>query len=235
MNGSFCVIIYPVPIEKQQTHPRKVDLLSFIEMVVSSHSQHKIMITIQVEIYNNFTQDYYDSVIFSLQLHQLSCSCGHYSCLTIHGYYKRSVITPLDKVSLRIVRVKCSVCGKTHALLLSSIVPYSQVSLLDHQQVASEIESGGSPKHLAYSVPHISESTVKSILKKFRHYWKERLRAESIKLEPLPVLLKKCFAVYETQFMQIRGTFNKLFPIPTYSCKWSYGQNPASADTLFLL
>ena len=51
------------------------------------------MITLTVKDCNSFSQDYYDSMIASLQFHQLTCSCGHSGCLTIHAYYKRKVRT----------------------------------------------------------------------------------------------------------------------------------------------
>ena len=191
------------------------DLLFFMEVAVSIHSLNDTMITIQVENYNIFSQDSYDSVIASLQLHQLTCSCGHSSCLTIHGYYERSVMAMSEKITLRIVRVKCSLCSKTHAILLSSIVPYSQVSMQDHQQIVLSAESGEPRRSLSYSIPYVGEYNIKSILKKYKYHWRERLRSESIKLEPLRTLIQKCFAFYSSQFMQIRGCFNKLFIIPT--------------------
>lgn len=52
------------------------------------------MITISVKDYNQISQDYYDSIINSLQFHRLTCSCGHSACLTIHGYYRRGVFLP---------------------------------------------------------------------------------------------------------------------------------------------
>lgn len=173
------------------------------------------MITIQADDYNQFSQDFYNSVIFSIQLHQLSCSCKHSSCLTIHAYYKRSVITPTGKVVLKIVRVKCSVCGKTHALLLSSMVPYCQVSLIDQQEVVSDYENGNDRKHVSFANPMIDENHIKSILRKYKRHWRERLRAESIKLEPIACLARSCLSFYSAQFMQIRNTFNILFLSPT--------------------
>lgn len=87
---------------------------------------HNTMITIFVPDCNQISQSFYDSVIFDLQLHQLTCSCSHSACLSVHGYYWRSVKLPSGTLRLRVCRVKCSECGTTHALLLSSIVPFSR-------------------------------------------------------------------------------------------------------------
>ena len=89
----------------------------------------KTMITIFVEENNPLTPNFYNNLINSLQFHQLTCPCGHSGCLSIHGYYKRSLKTPVGKLSFRICRVICSCCHHTHALLPSFVVPYSQVSM----------------------------------------------------------------------------------------------------------
>ena len=105
-------------------------------------SVHNTMITIFAGNCNQISQSFYDSVIFDLPLHQLTCSCGHSACLSIHGYYRRAVKLPSGTVRLRDCRVKCSECGNTHALLLSSMVPYSQVTLPDQQRICSDYEAG---------------------------------------------------------------------------------------------
>ncbi len=91
------------------------------------------MITLFVEKNNTLTQKFYNDLISNLQLHKLTCTCGKSGCLLVHGYYKRSIKVPSGKIHFRICRVKCAFCGKTHALLPSSIVPYSQLPLADHK------------------------------------------------------------------------------------------------------
>lgn len=98
-------------------------------------SIHNTMITIFVRDCNQISQSFYDSVIYDLQLHQLTCSCSHSACLSVHGYYKRTVKLSSGAIRLRVCRVKCSECGATHALLLSSMVPYSQIPLSDQQRI----------------------------------------------------------------------------------------------------
>ena len=91
------------------------------------------MITLFVEENNPITSNFYNKTINNLQFHQLTCPCGHSGCLSVHGYYRRSVKTPAGKLTLRICRVKCQCCGHTHAILLSSMVPHSQVLLNDYK------------------------------------------------------------------------------------------------------
>ncbi|WP_442852100.1 DUF6431 domain-containing protein [Oribacterium sp. oral taxon 078] len=85
------------------------------------------MITILVEDCNHISQNIYDSFIHALRLHQLTCSCGYSSFLTIHGYYRRHIRDEHSSSILRILRLRCPECGAAHAILLSSIVPYSQI------------------------------------------------------------------------------------------------------------
>ena len=71
------------------------------------------MITITVPFDNPLNQKTYENLINTLQFHQLQCTCGHSGCLTIHGYYPRSLKENDSEITLSICRVKCSHCGKT--------------------------------------------------------------------------------------------------------------------------
>lgn len=178
-------------------------------------SVHNTMITIFAGNCNQISQSFYDSVIFDLPLHQLTCSCGHSACLSIHGYYRRAVKLPSGTVRLRVCRVKCSECGTTHALLLSSMVPYSQVTLPDQQRICSDYEAGKNVCMVCDRNPSVDENNVKSVLRNYRHHWREKLRSLRIRLFPLDGLVRSCFSDYSSQFMQIHRRVNKLFPYTT--------------------
>ena len=90
------------------------------------------MITVKTENYNLISQDFYNKTIDSLDLNLISCVCGHSGCLIRHCSYKRSIQLADRILSLFVVRVYCKICGHTHALLLSSLVPYSQIPLALH-------------------------------------------------------------------------------------------------------
>ena len=169
------------------------------------------MITIFVKNCNQISQSFYDSLLWDLQLHQLVCSCSHSACLSIHGYYKRSVKLPSGTIRLRSCRVKCSECGATHALLPSSLVPYSRISLSDQQQICTHYEEGKSSSAVCESNPSVDENNVKSVLRNYRLHWREKLRSLRIPLCPLERLVHSCFAWYSSQFMQIHRRANRLF------------------------
>ena len=191
-------------------HPGKSGLLLLIRTVLPVHI-HKTMITIFVRDCNQISQSFYDSVIYNLQLHQLTCSCGHSACLSVHGYYRRTVKLPSGPVRLRICRVKCSQCGATHAILLSSMVPYSRISLSDQQRICNDYEEGRRASSVCEINPSIDENNVKSVLRNYRRCWREKLRSLRIQLFPLESLIRSCFSDYSSQFMQIHRQANKLF------------------------
>lgn len=74
--------------------------------------------------------DMYTQFILTLNLFHLECNHCHCrgECIR-HGYYTRGyILEPDDLVKgarIRILRVKCKHCGKTHAVLPEEIVPYS--------------------------------------------------------------------------------------------------------------
>lgn len=173
------------------------------------------MITIFVQDCNQISQSFYDSVINKLQFHQLTCSCGHSACLSIHGYYRRSVKTPDGLCSLRICRVICSECGHTHALLLSSIIPYSQIPFVVQHQVISSYEEGTVPSSVCERYLSIDENNVKHLIRSYRKRWREMLLSLSISLSSVILLIRQCFLNYSAQFMQIHQGRHVLFSATT--------------------
>ena len=171
----------------------------------------KTMITIFVEESNPLTPNFYNNLINSLQFHRLTCTCGHSACLSIHGYYTRSLKTPEGKRSFRICRVICSCCHHTHALLPSSMVPYSQISMEEHVEVISchETKEGWEP--LMHRNPSIDEGNCRYIVRSFLKHWKQRLLSGKITLSDRTLLIRDCFTAFSRQFMQIRCTPNILF------------------------
>lgn len=176
---------------------------------------YETMILISVSDYNQFSQDYYDSVINNLPLHRLTCTCGHSACLSIHAYYKRGIFLPDGTQFLRICRVRCSECGRTHALLLTSIVPYDRISLVDQHAIVCAYEAGSDRNAVCESNPSIDENNVKSVIRRYVLFWLQRLLAEAISLLKIRTLIRDCISFYSMQFMQIHKTAAKLFSLTT--------------------
>lgn len=173
------------------------------------------MITLFPGDFNTVSQIFYDRVLEKVQIHRLSCPCcGHSGCLTIHGYYTRKVRTPGGIVSIRILRVKCS-CGKTHSVLLASMIPYSQIRLADMISVIMSEDDPASSVSLQLSIPDISTSLIQRIRKNFHRHWEQRILSIGISLGSPATLSSSCLRVFGRQFMQIRCTVNGLLTFPT--------------------
>lgn len=173
------------------------------------------MITILCRTDKPLSQKLYDSIVDAVDILQIRCSCGHAGNLIYHGTYNRSIKMPEGLLVLRIVRVKCTHCGRTHAILLSSIVPYSRISLRDQAEIIECHLDNGDMGELLSENPSIDENNVKYVLRQFRKHWKERLLSESLSLCSLSGLVEGCFRAFLQQFMQVHGTVNILFLTPT--------------------
>lgn len=169
------------------------------------------MITLFVEENKTLTPNFYNNLIANLQFHQLTCTCGHSGCLHIHAYYERFLKTPSGKLKLRICRVKCECCGKTHAILPSFIIPYSQISLQDQTAVIRTYQTGASMETVMHDNASIDESNCRHIIRQYRKHWKQKLLSQKFQLSPVSTLVFSCFYFFSYQFMQIKSTPNILF------------------------
>lgn len=176
---------------------------------------YTVMITIEADFCNPISQDFYDKIIHSLNLNQITCTCGHAGSLIWYGGYFRKVRMADQVILLRVARVFCSACGHTHALLLSSIVPYSQIPLPVQAAIALCYEKKSGYREILAAQSFLDENTISSIIRSYRHHWKERLRSHSLSLLSLSDLVSGCFSFFSRPFMQIKTTLNKLFLLPT--------------------
>lgn len=169
------------------------------------------MITLYVEENNPLTPDFYNNVITNLQFHRLRCSCGQAGCLSVHAYYHRYIKVSDGKLRFRICRVRCESCGKTHALLLSSMVPYSQISLKDQISVIDAYENDRPTAEGLTNLDSVDESCFRYVIRQYLKHWKQRLLSERISIHPVSELTGSCLHAFCRQFMQIHRTPNLLF------------------------
>lgn len=168
------------------------------------------MITYFTKYFKSIDQKKYNSFIEDIPIYKLSCSCGKSGCLTKHGYYNRNVKTPNGILNLRILRLICSSCGKTHAVFPICIVPYSQMILQDHLNIINTYVNGNSFNPIMLKNEYIDESNISYIVKQFLRHWKERLISFSIAIDSHIAL--RCLKTFKRQFMQIKCIDNILSP-----------------------
>ena len=116
-------------------------------------------------------------------------------------------------LSLTVQRVLCRECRHTHALIPSCLVPYSQATLRDQQDLICALEGHRPADDVMQRNLLIDENNAKYILRQFRNHWKQRLLSIGLSLsDALPI---PCLSAYSRQFMQIHRTRNILFVPPT--------------------
>lgn len=174
------------------------------------------MLTIQLKIDKPINQKNYDEIRFKLDPTVLQCVCGAIGEFIWHGSYKRKVVlTGGDVIPLRIARLYCKHCHHTHAIILSTMVPYSKYPLSVQADIIESHDKNVSLNSILEKYPGIELDTLKSIIKKFHRHWNERLRSIGLALYPLSHLIEESFKHFKCQFMQIKATRNKLIPSPT--------------------
>lgn len=167
------------------------------------------MITISETKIKSFSQSSYDEMIEDLPFHKLLCTCGRKGDLIKHGRYTRYMKVSLRSEPLKILRVLCKSCGKTHAILPKWLVPYSTVLLKHQLDIISAYLAGTSTKPIMAEHPVIDESEIGHIKKRFRKHWMQRLASYDIPIDSN--IIFACFHIFGRQIMQIKCTPNLLF------------------------
>jgi len=167
-----------------------------------THTENKI---------KSLSQKSYDDFLEDIPFHKLLCSCGKVGHLIKHAYYTRTVKTPDSPVSIRILRVICKRCGKTHAIFPQVIVPYSQILINDHIDIIKTYIANRSFEPIMMANEYIDESNIRYIIRQFLRHWKERIDAFHISInETFSNIIIPCLEIFKKQFMQIKCTPNIL-------------------------
>lgn len=162
------------------------------------------MITVNCEKFNpkidKSYESWYSKIVNRLNIPMIECSCHQRGTLKIHAYYSRSIKTPFGKVKIRILRVICSFCHRTHAILPMFIVPYSQIQMEDQINIILNDLSSD-----IFQYDEIDFNTIYRIKSNYIKYFKFRLISENIVLNDygLSELSKTCIHLFKRQFMQI--------------------------------
>ena len=131
---------------------------------------------------NEFTQEIYDQVLDHVDFKSLECSCGAKGSFVKIGCYPRFYKTATNKICIRIQRVMCKHCGKTHAVFVECMVPSSMLLL------TTQIEM------LRSYYNHRLEEFLSSYLKKSGFTLKSKERE----------IQRYFFEKYQVQFLQMK-------------------------------
>ena len=161
------------------------------------------MITLKVDKLNReISQKLYDEIIESVDIHLLECTCKRHN-MVVHGYYSRNIKTHNGNVELVILRVRCKDCGKTHAVLISLIVPYQSIEM----SVQIKIITDNDIEKIMYCNPNIDELDIYRVKERFRLRYKSFMKSLNLTFEDDLVFLS--FKYFKSNFMQThRGVYN---------------------------
>ena len=72
-------------------------------------------------------RSFYFKLVNNIDLNDITCDCGSHNW-SIHSYYKRYYTFMGRRIRVKILRIICNKCGKTHALLIEDMIPYSTLT-----------------------------------------------------------------------------------------------------------
>ena len=164
---------------------------------------------------SNFIK-YYEALINNLNTNKYHCPNCRHNTLIKWGKYKRKIKLPEAIGTLSIQRVRCGECKKTHSILPSFLVPYSQVLLMDQIDIINTYNFKNKFVDILERNPYLELSNVMRIIKSYLKYWKQRLISADISLnDTISNIVFKVSSIYNRQFMQIRCTINSFQVPPT--------------------
>lgn len=142
----------------------------------------------------NDVESIYNEEIMNLDFNNIKCpKCGCIGEYDVKGYYTRTIIINNYSIRIKIKRIKCNHCGKTHALLFMDFVPYFQLSSKDSETLfLNDFKSN------VYS-----DDLLKSLRKRFESFIKRiTVFAISIK-ESIESITTKLITIRNNSYLQI--------------------------------
>lgn len=123
--------------------------------------------------------------------------CNH--CLHCHGTYTRYVLIEGVKIPLKIRRVRCPICGKTHAILPTWLVPYIQIPLPEIIDIIKKRKES----------IHYNQERYR-FLRMFKDLWEDFIETNNISLDTN--IHRKCLLYGRQPFMShLRSGFHISF------------------------
>lgn len=76
----------------------------------------------------SLSQNKYNNLVFALVLSDIYCNICNSNDWSYHCTYNRHIDIFNRKHEIKIQRIICNKCGKTHAILVEDMIPYSSAS-----------------------------------------------------------------------------------------------------------
>ena len=112
----------------------------------------------------------YDQVLDHVDFKSLECSCGAKGSFVKIGCYPRFYKTATNKICIRIQRVMCKHCGKTHAVFVECMVPSSMLLLTTQIEMLRSYYNHRLEEFLS-SYPTIDRPNAIYVIKNYERKW----------------------------------------------------------------
>lgn len=148
------------------------------------------------KINDAIAQKLYVEAINKVNFNKIKCCQKKGGSFIVHGYYSRSFRLGECIIRIRITRIKCEYCGKTHAVFFNDVIPYSSFNALECHKILMNIIE-----------PSFSYEVIEKI-KRIKRIILKRLELLGLSIrEKIEVLIKEAVHFIYVHFLQIhRGT-----------------------------
>ena len=189
--------------------PHKIDHATLFR------SNNHTMIIVLTTMIANITNIYYQNLMAGIDPHDLICPCCKNKGMNYFGRYQRMIKNGVyhETLELNICRVICRnpECHRTHALLPSSIVPYSRISMAETIDIIN-VQSDQDISKVLENNHCVEYDEVLTTIKNFKKKWRLRLADIGVALGE-EGFFEKCISIFGVHFMQIPETI-----CGSYSC-----------------
>lgn len=112
----------------------------------------------------------------------------------VKGYYERHIIINTYKLKIKVLRIKCKNCGRTHAILFLDFIPYYQLSSLDSEEIINN----------NFEEDVYNEEIINSLKKRVKKF-NDRIRPYGLSVfnETILVITKMIVFKYYNAYLQI--------------------------------
>lgn len=184
--------------KKTGTLVTTLPFLSFHKTGISAWSKTNIMILYFTDSINSFSQTSYNKIAFSLQNSTITCpKCGCSCHFSYHARYSRTFHIGSIDITIMVIRLRCSHCRSTHAVLPSFAMPFSRINIEDAIDILVSQDVQDTMVRL-----QVSMHQLRSIRERYESFWKRFVPDLSV---PISEITQQCTGLLSKQFLQVRN------------------------------
>lgn len=125
------------------------------------------MIVLECQSERGISQNEYNLIVYSQNINTLICpSCKMKDIKKYNGFYPRLIKTNGETIQLKIQKVLCK-CGRSHALMISSIVKNSIISKKDQDLIIKLYEKKMKYEKIA-EIVNVETYNVNDVIRRHR-------------------------------------------------------------------